>query len=685
MKKYFALLFLFSAWATASVIYYGSGEGVLLENRLKFKNGTTKETGSTTPTSGLTRATGSTYQKDDGTLWIKQYGANTQWARVATASELGSYVLKAGDTMTGPLLIDKSSGNHLEFQLSGTTKIGIGSNGSLPSIFGGSGVSSPSSGTFIDLSDDSGMNLRFARASNSMSGAASAFIARRSRGTTASPTIINDGDRISQFNSQGYDGASFIGSQSLETYADGTPATNSVPIRATFNNATSGSTRTDRFHVRGDGRIQMIDSNTLPTDTAKVFINGATASSVQLKIKGATSQSGNLLTNADSSDTYLSGFDSSGFLRYPDTSATSAAAPQIYFVTGSNKTGIGYNSAGVNSELFFTTNGSSRMSMSAAGTVLTNQLFANGNGASAPALTLAVSDSNTGVAYVAADSMCLSTGGTCRISANNTDSTISNNLVVTGSTTLATTLNGGVLKATSGVVATGTVNLASTSEVTGTLGIPRGGTATASIVNGAVVVATGSAYGYITGTSGQVLKHDGNQWVAGTVSASVTRNVATLTDEKGSGTGGGGVTAGVWTDRVLNTRVESGSFILNPSAFTGQDGSNTSIDLPAGTYYMDCMIPSYFNGSATPKSTSKLINKTLGTDIATASAFTVNVSGSADGSGLMSLKKIFTLASGSTIRLQTYVDDTLASNGLGFAYGLAGKAEVYTTCFLEKY
>lgn len=136
---------------------------------------------------------------------------------------------------------------------------------------------------------------------------------------------------------------------------------------------------------------------------------------VKMTLNGHSTQTSNIFEIYNSTPTFLSGFDGNGHLRMRDASASGASAPQIYFVTGANKTGIGYNSAGVNSELFFTTNGSSRFSIGLAGAVFSSKIFANGNGASSPAICISSSDIDTGLAYISSNTFCAATGGVARM------------------------------------------------------------------------------------------------------------------------------------------------------------------------------------------------------------------------------------------------------------------------------
>ncbi len=414
MKKIFILLFFVSSYAMGQW-FYGSGAAVNLENKIIYKNKVSAQTGNTTPTSGVNAATGSVYQKTDGTFWLKQAGATTSWARVATSSELTPYATSS------------ELSNYVS-KVSTTTQ-------SMNAILGvGTVQATASAGLLLES---------------------------------------NNGTDVALFGAGGGANATYYGGVTVNG------------------------------QLKADGN----------------------ADQAHLVVEGHSTQTSNLFEIYNNTPTYLAGFDQNGHLRMRDLSATSAANPQLYFITGANKTGVGYNSAGVNSELFFVTNGTSRLSLSLSGASFAGVVYGNGNGPSAPAFALTSSDSNTGLGYNSADNFCMSTGGTCRVTASNATTTISNNAVISGSTTLATSLTG-ALRASAGVVSTGSTSL--TTEVTGTLPIANGGTGLTSVSSGSVLIASGSAYANYPGvTSGDVLTWNGSAWRGATPSGGSSSYSAT--------------------------------------------------------------------------------------------------------------------------------------------------------------
>lgn len=339
MKKIFLLLFFVSSYAMGQW-FYGSGTAQNLENKLTFKNRVSAQSGNLTPTSGVNAATGSVYQKTDGTFWLKQYGATTSWARVATSSELSlkeDVANKATDFSTvNDTLYPSVEAVNEQLALYATS---------------------------------SELSNYVSKTSSSIQSMNAIFGVGVIQATASAGLLLeaNNGTDIALLGAGGGSNATYYGG------------------------------------VTVDGQLKA-DGN---------------ANQTHLVVEGHSTQTANLVEIYDNTPTYLAGFDSNGHLRMRDASASSAANPQLYFVTGSNKSGIGYNSAGVNSELFFTTNGTSRASVSVAGFSVLVPIIGNGNGASAPAIRPSASDGNTGVAWTGADEFCLSSGGTCRFTVSN--------------------------------------------------------------------------------------------------------------------------------------------------------------------------------------------------------------------------------------------------------------------------
>ena len=88
----------------------------------------------------------------------------------------------------------------------------------------------------------------------------STFFGARSRGTDGTPVIVNNGDRLFAFVSQGYDGVLWRTSANIIFEVDGAPAAGAVPTSIGFWTGAGGAT-TERLRIQSDGDIH-IDGGT---------------------------------------------------------------------------------------------------------------------------------------------------------------------------------------------------------------------------------------------------------------------------------------------------------------------------------------------------------------------------------------------------------------------------------------
>lgn len=122
--KYILLLLILSTSAFASPPgwYYGTGEAVNLENRLKFKNKISVEAGSIDPTSVAVSATpGAIYLNLSGNAYIKQdAGLSTNWLKLVDSSEITSAVQSInGITATSQSIVVGSAGTDFNIATAG--------------------------------------------------------------------------------------------------------------------------------------------------------------------------------------------------------------------------------------------------------------------------------------------------------------------------------------------------------------------------------------------------------------------------------------------------------------------------------------------------------------------------------------------------------------------------------------
>jgi len=176
-------------------------------------------------------------------------------------------------------------------------------------------------------------------------------------------------------------------------------------------------------------------------------------------------------------------------------------------------------------------------------------------------------------------------------------------------------------------------------------------------------------HGHTTASDGGVL---GNLSITGTLTAagrlSAAYPILIARDEKSAGTNGGGLLAGAWYQRELNT--------VQVNTITGASLSSNQITLPAGTFYVSWSAPAYFvDGhqsifTSTPTATISIVGTTARTN---SSVFMTTES---SGSG------VFTIGSSTIFEIQHRCIVNNATSGRGIAMGIT--TEVYSTIEIWK-
>ena len=86
-----------------------------------------------------------------------------------------------------------------------------------------------------------------------------------SRGTNASPTIVQSGDILGTLSARGYDGNSYASSSNINFGVDGTPGDGDMPGRITFSTAADGSeSTTEKLRIVSTGELLVNTTTTSP-------------------------------------------------------------------------------------------------------------------------------------------------------------------------------------------------------------------------------------------------------------------------------------------------------------------------------------------------------------------------------------------------------------------------------------
>jgi len=141
----------------------------------------------------------------------------------------------------------------------------------------GIGTSSPSVILEIAGEGTSGANNIINTWSAESSGYSPAVTLRKTRGTKASPTVVQSGDQTGVLVFSGYDGTNHINTATIESRVDGTPGTNDMPGRLVFFTTADGaSSPTERMRINSSGNVGI----------------GTTSPNVKLEVQGSSALGG---------------------------------------------------------------------------------------------------------------------------------------------------------------------------------------------------------------------------------------------------------------------------------------------------------------------------------------------------------------------------------------------------------
>jgi hypothetical protein len=131
-----------------------------------------------------------------------------------------------------------------------------------------------------------------------------------SRGTNASPSIIQSGDTLGTLSARGYDGNSYAPSSNINFGVDGTPGDGDMPGRITFSTAAAGSeSPTERLRIMSGGSIG------INTTTGSNTVNIGGAAGLGVKFHNFTSGNSSYIT-VESGDKLQSNVGGTGYFTW---------------------------------------------------------------------------------------------------------------------------------------------------------------------------------------------------------------------------------------------------------------------------------------------------------------------------------------------------------------------------------
>lgn len=133
-----------------------------------------------------------------------------------------------GDTASGGDLTLDSTSHATKGKIKLGSKCTIESTGAITSLTGNSAYSNfEGFGIIGTRNNDAATNF--------------SQIIRKSRGSYASPTVVQNGDKVFQFTGQGHDGTSYLSAAFITMEVDGVPGTNDMPGRIILSTSPDGS------------------------------------------------------------------------------------------------------------------------------------------------------------------------------------------------------------------------------------------------------------------------------------------------------------------------------------------------------------------------------------------------------------------------------------------------------------
>ena len=243
---------------------------------------------------------------DSGIVAITRTGTNPSGSigelRFATGSDFNKYygmILCASDGSTsstslpGALRFSTTASG----STSPTERMRIDSSGRL--LVGTS--TSLGDGSPLQVVNDTANPIEVFRGQSTSSGPV--LLLNKSRGSTASPSIVIDNDQTGSISFKGYDGSNYIDSAQIRGFVNGTPGANSMPGRLVFSTTASGSsTPTERMRLDSSGRLLVGTSSQVFSNFALHVVSSASAcafkeisgnSANNLQVNWHTATSGN--------------------------------------------------------------------------------------------------------------------------------------------------------------------------------------------------------------------------------------------------------------------------------------------------------------------------------------------------------------------------------------------------------
>jgi hypothetical protein len=188
-------------------------------------------------------------------------GPITEEGFVGHASSDNSFSLQ--NQLSGPLLFATNATERMRIDSSGRLLVGTSS--------------SLGDGSPLQVVNDTANPIEVFRGQDSVFGPI--LLLNKSRGSTASPSAVNENDGTGAIAFKAYDGSSYAIAALIRGFVDGTPGVNDMPGRLVFSTTADGaSSSTERMRIDSAGHVGI--GTTSPT--RKLDISGSGGTSIRI-------------------------------------------------------------------------------------------------------------------------------------------------------------------------------------------------------------------------------------------------------------------------------------------------------------------------------------------------------------------------------------------------------------------
>jgi hypothetical protein len=370
----------------------------------------------------LTAGTGISIANGAGSITVTNSGVtdfNTRTGSVTLGSSdvttaLGyTPVNKAGDTITGPTVVDvNSSSTALRLTQTGAGNALVVEDSTnpdaTPTVVDASGrVIVGNTTSLTTFSVDAGVQnysgSGYYTAGNFAADAFGSFFSfiKSRNATVGSHTIVQSGDGLGTVAFAGSDGTAYIRGAQIRVEVDGTPGTNDMPGRLLFSTTADGaSSPTERFRISNFGGWGLAGANYGTANTQAIVSNGNAAAPTWQDVvtPTATQTLTNKTISADNNT--ISGIAASSFVLSNSSGNIDGAVAQKAIPTG---VVVGTTDTQTLTNKTLTSPSMSDPTITGVATVAAGS-------ATAPAITT-TGDTNTGIYFPAADTVAFTEGG----------------------------------------------------------------------------------------------------------------------------------------------------------------------------------------------------------------------------------------------------------------------------------